>query len=508
MCSDTTLTREPDLAEKHGFLPQYGLFIGGEWSPSESGKTMALKNPATGAVLSLIAAAHAPDVKRAVDAASAAFPAWARTSPSMRQEILNEIARRLKARAPHYAMLETLNNGKTINEALYFDVPAAVEQFSLFAGTPWQLQGESTTAENAVGIVLREPLGVVAQIIPWNVPLVMMAAKIAPALAAGNTIVLKPSEIACLSVMEFTREMADLLPPGVLNIVTGFGPDIGEALVTDPRVRKVAFTGSRPTARALMRYASVNIIPQTMELGGKSANIVFEDADLVAAAEGAVMSTVFNKGEVCLAGSRLFVQRSIHDKFLDILVPMLESVQVGDPQSSATHLGANASQVQLDKILGYLDIGRGEGAKVLTGGARASVPGLPNGFFMQPTLFVDVKNSMRIAQEEIFGPVTSVITFDEEEEVLRMANDSEYGLGGGLWTQDLARAHRMARALETGTVWVNQYYNFIGNMSLGGYKMSGFGREFSHEVLNHYTQTKSVVINLRAGPLGVFTPPH
>jgi acyl-CoA reductase-like NAD-dependent aldehyde dehydrogenase len=414
------------------------------------------------------------------------------------------MGRRLKARLHHYAMMETLNNGKPISEASSIDVPMSATQFAVFSGSPWQLHGESLTTPDAVGIIHREPLGVVAQIIPWNVPLLMMSTKIAPALAAGNTIVLKPSEIVCLSVLEFIREVAELLPKGVLNVVTGYGPDIGEALVTDPRVRKVAFTGSRPTARTLMRYASANIIPQTMELGGKSANIVFDDADLDAAAEGAVLSTIYNKGEVCLAGSRLFVHRKVRDAFLGKLVPMLENVNVGDPQAPATCHGAQASQMQLDKILGYLELGHQEGAHTLTGGKRANVAGLPEGLFIQPTLLVDVKNEMRIAQEEIFGPVTSVITFDDEDEVVRMANDTVYGLGGGVWTQNLARAHRIACALDTGTVWVNQYYNFIPGMPIGGYKQSGFGREFAHEVLNHYTLTKSVVINLRSGPLGMF----
>ncbi|WP_322038543.1 aldehyde dehydrogenase family protein, partial [Burkholderia cenocepacia] len=324
------------------------------------------------------------------------------------------------------------------------------------------------------------------------------------ALAAGNTIVLKPSEIVCLSVLEFAREMADLLPPGVLNIVTGYGPDLGEALVTDTRVRKVGFTGSRPTARKLVQYAAANIIPQTMELGGKSANIVCEDADLDAAAEGAAMSTVLNKGEVCLAGSRLFVHEKVRDAFLDKLQRILAGIRIGDPTSPDTQLGPQASRMQMDKILGYLEEGPREGARVLTGGGRASVPGYDNGLFIQPTVFVEVKNSMKIAQEEIFGPVTSVLTWKDDDEVVRWANASVYGLGGGIWTSNLARAHRMACALETGTVWINRYYNFLGGMPIGGYKQSGFGREFAHEVLNHYTLTKSVIVDLQPGELGFF----
>jgi acyl-CoA reductase-like NAD-dependent aldehyde dehydrogenase len=348
MSSNMSRIPERRSCDRHNFLPEYEQFIDGGWTRGDSGKTIDLKNPATGEILSRISAGNAADVKRAVDAAARAFPAWAKTSPEARQEILAEMGRRLKARLPHYAMMETLNNGKPISEASSIDVPMSATQFAVFSGSPWQLHGESLTTPDAVGIIHREPLGVVAQIIPWNVPLLMMSTKIAPALAAGNTIVLKPSEIVCLSVLEFIREVADLLPKGVLNVVTGYGPDIGEALVTDPRVRKIAFTGSRPTARTLMRYASANIIPQTMELGGKSANIVFDDADLDAAAEGAVLSTIYNKGEVCLAGSRLFVHRKVRDAFLGKLVPMLENVNVGDPQAPATCHGAQASQMQLD----------------------------------------------------------------------------------------------------------------------------------------------------------------
>ena len=320
-----------------GFLPEYGHFIDGTWVAGDSGKTIPLGNPATGETLAHIAAGNAADAKRAVDAAARAFPSWSRTPPAARQEILYEITRRLKARAHHFALMDTLNNGKPISESTHFDMPMAIEQFAIFSGTPWQLHGEavhhtSSLGTDSIGIIHREPLGVVVQIIPWNVPMIMLATKIAPALAAGNTVVLKPSEIVCLSVLEFAREMADLLPPGVLNIVTGYGPDLGETLVTDPRVRKVGFTGSRPTARKLMQYASTNIIPQTMELGGKSANIVCEDADLDAAAEGAAMSTILNKGEVCLAGSRLFVHEKVRDEFLEKLQRILADIRIGDPQ--------------------------------------------------------------------------------------------------------------------------------------------------------------------------------
>lgn len=486
------------------YQAEYGHFINGKWEGGATGEKIGLYNPATGALLSNIQSGSAADAVLAVEAAYAAFPSWRQSRPQQRQEILFEMARRMRARINDYAMLESLNNGKPLMEAMHFDLPMAIEQFEMFAGSAFHLHGESISTANALGIVHREPLGVCAQIIPWNVPLIMMAAKIAPALAAGNTIVLKPSEIVCLGVMEFFKEMADLIPPGVVNVVTGYGPNIGEALVTHPKVRKVAFTGSRPTAQKLIQYASVNVIPQTMELGGKSANIVCEDADLDAAAEGAAMSVVLNKGEVCLAGSRVFVHEKIKDAFLEKFQANLRKVKLGDPTDPTTQMGPQASKMQLDKIGSYLELGPKEGATLLMGGKAAKVPGFDKGYFVEPTIFTDVKNNMRIAQEEIFGPVSTVITWKDDEEVVRMANDTTYGLGGGLWTQNLRRAHRISQAIETGTIWVNRYYNFVAGMPVGGYKQSGFGREFAQEVLHHYTLTKSVIINLDEGPIGVF----
>jgi acyl-CoA reductase-like NAD-dependent aldehyde dehydrogenase len=414
------------------------------------------------------------------------------------------MARRMKARLNDFAMMETLDNGKTLFESGQFDIPATIGMLEFYAGAPFQMRGETVDHPDAITLVHREPLGVIAAITPWNIQLFAMVLKLGPALAAGNTLVLKPAESTCLAVLEFAKEMASLLPKGVFNVVTGLGPQVGEALVTHPLVRKVAFTGSRATARKIMSYASVNIIPQTLELGGKSANIVCDDADIDAAVEGAVLSTIFNKGEVCIAGTRAFVHENVYDEFLEKFTRILKHVRQGDPTDPQTSLGPQASKIQLDRVCEYLDVGPREGAKVAIGGRRATVPGLEGGFFIEPTVFTGVHNKMRIAQEEIFGPVTCIIPWRSDEEVIAMGNDSIYGLGGGVWTKNLSRAHRLARDLQTGTIWINRYYNFVPGLPLGGYKQSGFGREGSFDTLQHYTLLKSVVVNLRDGPMGIF----
>jgi aldehyde dehydrogenase len=486
------------------FQDEYGHFINGKWEQGESGKTITQYNPATGVALSRIQAGSPPDVDKAVKAARAAFPRWSRSTAQQRQALLNEIAARLRRRADDFALMESLNNGKTLAEATSFDLPLSYGQFDYFAGAAFTLHGETHDYPDTIGLVHREALGVCAQIIPWNVPLVMLSLKLAPALAAGNTVVLKPAETVCLAVMEFIKEMADIIPPGVVNVITGYGPDVGEALVTHPEVRKVAFTGSIPTARKIIQYASANIIPQTMELGGKSAHIICKSADLDAAAEAAALSTVFNKGEACIAGSRVFVHRAAREKFLEKFVGIVSRIRQGNPQSASTQIGATASKAHFDRVVGYLNLAREEGAKVLTGGKPATQGELANGLFIQPTILDEVRWDMRIAQEEIFGPVTSVITWDDEAEMIRQANGTRYGLAGGIWTRDLTEAHQISRALETGVVWVNRYYNLPLGLPVGGYKQSGFGREMSYDILKEYTITKSVVINLKEGPLGIF----
>jgi len=485
-------------------LPEYGHFIGGEWIAGTSGETIAQNNPATGQVLARIQAGSAADAHRAAEAARSAFPAWSRSSASRRQELLLEIARRVRARAADFALIESLNNGKTFAEAKAFDIPHAIAQFEYFAGAAYSLHGETQDYPDAINLVHREAIGVCAQIIPWNVPLLMAAMKLAPALAAGNTVVLKPAELVCLSVLEFIREVADILPAGVINVLTGYGASVGEALVTHPAVRKVSFTGSVGTARRVLSYAAHNIIPQTMELGGKSAHIICQGADLAAAAESTVMSTVFNKGEVCLAGSRVFVQRSVKDEFLEEVLRITNGIRIGNPQAEGTQLGALASRAQFDKVVGYLTLAREEGASVLTGGDVARGAIFDGGFFVQPTILGNVTNEMRVAREEIFGPVTCVIDWADENEMVRQANDTTYGLAGGIWTKDLTQAHRLARSLETGVIWVNRYFNLQAGIPLGGCKQSGYGREFAYDILRDYTTTKSVVINLQEGKLGVF----
>lgn len=477
----------------------YGNFVAGEWCEAAGGRLLDLNNPATRKVVGRIQRSAAADVETAVRSAGSAFASWSTTPPVARQRVLLAIAERLRARHLDYAVLESLNNGKPVTEAFYHDVPSAIKQFEYYAGAPYHIKGDVADFPDTTVVTHRVAIGPVAQIIPWNVALLMASMKLAPALAAGCTVILKPAESVCLSVLEFIEDIRDLLPPGVLNVVTGLGPEVGEELISHPDVRKVAFTGSRETARKILRYASANIIPQTLELGGKSANIICADADIAAAASSVVLSTVVNKGEVCLAGSRVFVHDAVRDEFLEQLQAMIATVRQGDPLDPSTTLGAQASETQFTKVLDYIDIGRAEGASVFCGGDRATVAGLEDGWFVQPTVFTDVSNGMRIAQEEIFGPVTDIIGWSDEDAMLKDVNDTRYGLAGGLWTSDLDRAQRLSRAMNTGTVWVNRYFNLTPGQAIGGVKESGFGREGTLDtVLDHYTVQKVVAYAHRA----------
>ncbi len=482
-------------AERFRTPETYGHFIGGEWIGGDSGETIPLINPATLETVAHIQSGNAVDAKRAIDAAHAAFPTWSRMYPGERQAIIAAIAARLRARVFDYAMMEVVNNGKPITQAIN-DVSRAANHLDTYAGAPYEIKGETFDLPDALVLTHREPVGVVAQIIPWNVAMSAFTMKIGPALASGCTIVMKPSEVVCLAVMEFVRDIADLLPPGVLNVVTGYGQALGEPILTDPRVRKVAFTGSRATARKIIEMAGQTIIPQTMELGGKSAHIICEDADLEKAAASAVTANTYNKGEMCIAGSRLFVHEKIYDEFMGLFLPRLAAVPQGDPLDPRTVIGPQASRVQFDKILSYLDLGLKEGATVLAGGQRARIPGLENGLFIQPTLLGNVRNEMRVMQEEIFGPVTGVLRWDDEDEMIRQANGTSFGLAGGLWTQNLDRAHKLSRRLETGMIWINRYLNLKPNQWMGGVKASGYGREAVRATIEHYTYMKSLVINL------------
>ena len=484
---------------------KYDQFIDGKWRKSGSGKTMDVLNPATGELLTRVAAGDRGDVEAAVAAAGEAFVGWGKTTPVERQAVLLEIADRIRKRARDYAELETMNVGKPIRETVNIDIPLAIDHYRYFAGVLRNLQGTTQTVDpTMLHLTLREPLGVVGHILPWNFPLLLAAWKLAPSLAGGNTVVMKPAEQTPVTLLELANDLRDVLPPGVLNVVTGYGPDAGASLAGHPGVRKLSFTGETTTGRLILKYASENIVPATMELGGKSPHIIFPDADIERAVEGVMIGVFLNQGEVCTAGSRLFVHDAIYDRFMEKLVAKVKGLKVGDPMKEDTQLGAIVSREQLEKVLSYIEVGKREGATLLCGGTRHADPSLSKGFFVTPVVFGDVRNKMRIAQEEIFGPVVSVIRWRDYDGMVAEANDIAYGLGAGLWTETLPLAVKTAKALQSGTVWVNTYNALTAGAPFGGYKKSGFGRECSFDTLLQYTQIKSVFVSTAEKPMGLY----
>lgn len=492
------------------FKDKYDNFIGGKWVAPVKGQYFENVTPITGQVFTKVARSTSEDIELALDAAHAAKDAWGTTSVQERANVLLKIADRLEDNLELLAVAETWDNGKAIRETLNADIPLAIDHFRYFASAIRAQEGGISQINNdTVAYHFHEPIGVVGQIIPWNFPILMGVWKLAPALAAGNCVVLKPAEQTPASIMVMMELIEDLLPAGVVNLVNGFGLEAGKPLATNPRIGKIAFTGETTTGRLIMQYATENIIPVTLELGGKSPNIFFEDVMaqddgfLDKAVEGLVMFAL-NQGEVCTCPSRALIHESIYDQFMERALERVKQIKVGNPLDPTVMMGAQASTEQLEKILSYIDIGKQEGAECLIGGEQNRLDGdLKDGYYVKPTIFKG-DNKMRIFQEEIFGPVLSVTTFKTKEEALEIANDTLYGLGAGVWTRDMTTAYRMGRGIQAGRVWTNTYHQYPAHAAFGGYKLSGIGRENHLMMLSHYQQTKNLLVSYADGPQGFF----
>ncbi|HRK83527.1 MAG TPA: aldehyde dehydrogenase family protein [Saprospiraceae bacterium] len=503
------LTTTANAVEKPKFKDQYDNFIGGKWTPPVRGEYFENLSPVDGQIFTKVARSTEEDIELALDAAWAAAPSWNASSATTRSNLLLKIADVMEANLEALARAETWDNGKALRETRAADLPLAIDHFRYFAGVIRAEEGSVSELDaNTVSMNILEPLGVVAQIIPWNFPLLMATWKIAPALAAGNCIVLKPAEQTPVGIMILMELIEGILPPGVLNVVNGFGIEAGKPLASSPRVNKVAFTGETTTGQLIMQYASKNIVPVTLELGGKSPNIFFEsvmDADddfFDKCLEGAVMFAL-NQGEVCTCPSRILVQESIYERFMERVVERTKAIKLGHPLDPATMMGAQASNDQYEKILRYIEIGKEEGCEVLAGGGAAYNEGLEGGYYIKPTILKG-NNKMRVFQEEIFGPVVCVTTFKDEAEALEIANDTLYGLGAGVWTRDMHQAYQISRAVKAGRVWVNCYHAYPAHAPFGGYKKSGIGRETHKMMLSHYRQTKNMLISYDKKALGFF----
>jgi aldehyde dehydrogenase len=492
------------------FKSRYGNFIGGRWTEPAADRYFDNVSPINGRPICAIPRSDATDIGQALDAAHAAMDAWGATSTTARANILNAIAQRMEDNLETLALAETWDNGKPIRETRAADIPLAIDHFRYFASCIRAQEGSlGEIDQDTIAYHFHEPLGVVGQIIPWNFPVLMATWKLAPALAAGNCVVLKPAEQTPASILVWAELVGDLLPPGVLNIVNGFGLEAGKPLASSPRIAKIAFTGETTTGRLIMQYASQNLIPVTLELGGKSPNIFFSDVcakddDFFdKAVEGFVMFAL-NQGEVCTCPSRALIHESIYERFMERALARVAAIRQGSPLDPATMIGAQVSSKQLEKILSYIDIGKQEGAELLAGGGRTTLPGdLSGGYYVQPTVFRG-HNRMRIFQEEIFGPVLSVTTFKTDEEALAIANDTLYGLGAGVWSRDANRCYRFGRAIKAGRVWTNCYHAYPAHAAFGGYKQSGIGRETHKMMLDHYQQTKNMLVSYSPKKLGFF----